>query len=160
MNLPEIFGSSELKERLKLEIERSQRYVRPLSLARITLDNLNTLKKASQSLFLEAQSKLTALFKENCRRSDVAGYYGEEEFALILPETDASGAFIVAERMRAKAASKKFKVGTGEIPLTLSAGVASYPIHAASIKDLIKEAEEALEIARSSGDRVSGPPPE
>ena len=160
MNLTEFFSSSDFQARLKLELERAQRYVRPLSLARITLDNLKALKKASRPSLKEAQSKLATFFKENCRRSDVAGYYGNEEFALILPETDASGAFKVAERMRAKAASEKLLVGTEEIPLTLSAGVASYLLHAGSTKDLIKEAEEALEVARSSGDRVSGPPPE
>lgn len=141
-----------LKRRLKIELERAERYAHSLSLVRIVLDNLKVLKRkrSIQKLI----SELKRVFTNDCRGSDVVGGYGKEELALILPETDVSGAFVVAERMRNKVATEEFGK---ERRLTLSAGISSYPLHAANLNDLIKEADRALEVAKVSGNRVCAP---
>ena len=61
-----------------------------------------------------------------CARSTSAARIGGEEFALVLPDTDAHGAFAVAERLRC-ALRDAFADAT--VPITISFGIASYPAH-------------------------------
>ncbi|MFQ5574726.1 MAG: GGDEF domain-containing protein [Terriglobia bacterium] len=147
MRKPTVLTSEELQKRLKLELERAERYVRPISVARMILDRQPAGgEEAGQS----ARAAIEKTLETSCRRSDIAGRYGRDEYAIILPETDATGAFAVAERMRSKAA-------LAGSDMTVSAGVACYPHHTGCAKDLHKEAKKALEIARSAGNRVCGP---
>ena len=147
---PMVLTSEELQKRLRVELERAERYVRPISFARMIFDGE---PEGSSEVLGLARSAIEESLKSSCRRSDIAGKYGADEYAIILPETDATGAFAVAERMRANAA----ETDLAGAQITVSAGVACYPQHTGSAKDLHKEAEKALKIARSSGNRVCGP---
>lgn len=138
-----------LVHRLETEMKRAERHGRSLSLVRLEIDNPSALEKIPK----KHRSKINSIFSQNCRQSDVVGYHQESGYALILPETGASGAFTVAERIREKIAGENL-----ESKLTASAGVASYPAHAANLDDLVKQASNALEIAKSTGrNRVCAP---
>jgi diguanylate cyclase (GGDEF)-like protein len=82
------------------------------------------------------------------RRVDTPARIGGEEFALLLPETDERGAFLVAERLR-RATHRSF----AEDPLgvTISFGVASYPEHGQELRALMRAADRALYAAKDLG---------
>jgi diguanylate cyclase (GGDEF)-like protein len=82
------------------------------------------------------------------RRVDTPARIGGEEFALILPETDERGAFLVAERLR-RATHRTF----AEDPsgMTISFGVASYPEHGDDLRTLMRAADRALYAAKDLG---------
>src|SRR5215207_394746 len=82
------------------------------------------------------------------RRIDAAARIGGEEFALVLPETDEGGAFLVAERLR-RAAHRTF--AEEPLPVTISFGVASYPDHGREPGAILTAASSAMAAAKDMG---------
>lgn len=150
-----------LQQRLQLELERARRYTRPLSLVMADLDDFKLYNDTYGHLKGDVVlAEVAELFRASCRELDVLARYGGEEFAFILPETDASGAFVVAEKIREATAQQRF-IGEGNqrnVRLTASLGVASFPHHASDLEGLLREADDALYTAKTSGrNRVCGP---
>ena len=85
------------------------------------------------------------------RDDDQAFRYGGEEFAVILPASDASAGAAVAERMRALIEHYPFMVDLHVLTVTVSIGVSSWPESAENVKDLIKQADKGLYEAKQSG---------
>jgi diguanylate cyclase (GGDEF)-like protein len=88
------------------------------------------------------------------RDVDILARYGGDEFIILLPQTDAQLAFIVAERIRESAASIEVETENHErLQVTLSIGVAEFvnsPTYK-SIEDIIRHADQALYMAKKSG---------
>jgi diguanylate cyclase (GGDEF)-like protein len=84
---------------------------------------------------------------------DTFARYGGEEFVLILPETDVQGARAAAEKIRLEIGSRPFEgLGdAGPIEVTISVGVACYPLHATATDPLVHAADEALYRAKTNG---------
>jgi HD-GYP domain-containing protein (c-di-GMP phosphodiesterase class II) len=82
------------------------------------------------------------------RRIDSAARMGGEEFALVLPDTDEHGGYVIAERLR-RAARDAFS--TAPVELTVSFGVAAYPHHGSDAEQLLVAADKALYVAKELG---------
>jgi diguanylate cyclase (GGDEF)-like protein/putative nucleotidyltransferase with HDIG domain len=134
---------------LESELERSRRTGRPLS---VVVGDLDGLAAVNARLGHPAGDSMLQLVARDMlkwkRRIDSAGRVGGEEFALILPETDERGAFIVAERLR-RAAHRTF--GDAPVPMTISFGVASYPEHGDRLDLLMSFATHAMGAAKELG---------
>jgi diguanylate cyclase (GGDEF)-like protein len=137
------------EELLDAELERSRRTGRPLSVVVGDLDGLGQLNERHGRTAGDRVLQLVArdMIKWK-RRIDSAGRVGGEEFALLLPETDERGAFLVAERLR-RAAHRTF--GDDTMPVTVSFGVASYPEHGDRLDLLMKSAAHAMGAAKELG---------
>jgi diguanylate cyclase (GGDEF)-like protein len=86
------------------------------------------------------------------REMDTVARYGGEEFAVVLPQTDATAGMGVAERIRGTVASAPIPAGlAGELPLTVSIGVAVYPEDATTKGGLVDCADKALYAAKKTG---------
>ena len=90
------------------------------------------------------------------REVDTIARYGGEEFVCLLPETDYEGAITTAEKIRDATKSEAFgEAGEEPLSVTVSIGIASYPIHGRSFTALIEAADQALYRAKQEGrDRV------
>jgi diguanylate cyclase (GGDEF)-like protein/putative nucleotidyltransferase with HDIG domain len=137
------------EELLDAELERSRRTGRPLSVVVGDLDGLGQLNERHGRTAGDRVLQLVArdMIKWK-RRIDSAGRVGGEEFALLLPETDERGAFLVAERLR-RAAHRTF--GDLTPPVTISFGVASYPEHGDRLDLLMRFATHAMGAAKELG---------
>jgi diguanylate cyclase (GGDEF)-like protein len=94
-----------------------------------------------------------AVLADSIRASDFAGRYGGEEFLILLPDTDAQAALIIAEKLRSAVAA--IRVPTVDQGMTLSVGVAALPDHALDADSLVRAADRALYAAKKAGrDRV------
>jgi diguanylate cyclase (GGDEF)-like protein/putative nucleotidyltransferase with HDIG domain len=134
---------------LDAELGRAERTGSPFSLLLGDCDSFkqlnDTVGQRAGDLALLAVGHMLS---KDRRRIDVAARIAGEEFALILPETDQNGAFLVAERLRLRVASM---FAEQPFPLTMSFGVATFPAHAASQEDLLRAADDALYAAKTLG---------
>ena len=131
------------------ELERCRRTGRGLSVIVGDLDGLSEVNKRRGHRGGDAVLQLVARDMEKWkRRIDSAGRIGGEEFALLLPETDEGGAFLVAERLR-RAAHRTF--ADQPMPVTISFGVASHPEHGDERDLLLAAALRANDAAKELG---------
>jgi diguanylate cyclase (GGDEF)-like protein len=137
------------EEMLELEIERAKRGGRPLSLIVGDLDSFALVNERQGHAAGDTALQLVAsdLLKWK-RRIDHAARIGGEEFGVLFPETDAAGAFMVAERLR-RATHRTF--GDAPVALTISFGVASSPVHGSDAAGLLRAAYSAMATAKERG---------
>ncbi len=141
-------------ERLKEERIRAERYHRLLSLVIMDLDNFKVFNDTNgHPAGNEVLKKVARILKEESREVDVTARYGGEELVLILPETSRKRASELAERIRHRIEATSFdhmeSQPSGRV--TLSAGVATFPVDASNEEALIKAADESLYQAKSKG---------
>ena len=138
-----------LEEMLDMELERATRAGRPLSVIVGDLDSFSAVNErqghAAGDLALQLVAGDCLKWK---RRIDQVARIGGEEFALLLPETDERGAFIVAERLR-RATHRTF--ADAAVPVTISFGVATSPLHGADAVGLLRAADRAVAAAKELG---------
>lgn len=140
-------------ELVALELERSRRTGRPVSILLGDLDQLAAVNEIAGPAAGDAVLQLVARdLRKWKRRIDRAARVGGDEFALLLPETDERGAYILAERLR-RATERSF--GGAPVAVTISFGIASHPDHGADTVTLTRSAERAMLAAKElGGDRA------
>jgi diguanylate cyclase (GGDEF)-like protein len=103
----------------------------------------------------EVLKSMGDLLRGAVRDVDIPARYSGEEFAIIFPETNASGAGIVAERIRQRVSNQSITHNWHNLKVTASVGLASFPAHARESEELIAKSIQALELAiQRGGDRV------
>lgn len=139
-------------EVVELELKRAERFQSPLGLLLVDLDDFkNVNDRFGHGTGDEVLRALSDVFRESLRDVDLAARLGGEEFAVLLPETDYSGAAGVAERLRASLASIELEAPGGErFGVTASFGVGVYP-EAQSVDELLRTADSALYRAKAEG---------
>jgi diguanylate cyclase (GGDEF)-like protein len=102
-----------------------------------------------------ALRQLAVLIRQSLRGGDAAARVGGEEFAVWLPGADLAEGVEIAERLRAKVARHRFRLGTAEWNLTISCGVSAWPAPVPHRDNLIPTSDSALYQAKREGrDRV------
>jgi diguanylate cyclase (GGDEF)-like protein len=137
---------------LHAEIERSERYVRPLSLLLIDIDDFklfnDTYGHMEGDRVLE---RIGATIQRCVRRTDWAFRYGGEEFTIFMPETLGDQAGVVAERIRAEFRAERFRPSPGrEESKTVSIGIAEYR-PGEELRDFISRADRNMYEAKRRG---------
>lgn len=150
------------RSQLQAEIRRSRRYHLPASIVLIDLDDFGRVnaevgRHVGDRILREAADVLGA----SSRDIDRAARPGEDEFALLLPETPRDGALRVAERIRSRVESTFAERNGSPLGLTLSAGIACFPDDAPTPEGLLERAAQALYQAKALGrNRVQSFEPE
>ena len=138
------------------EIRRSDRHERPFCVLMIDVDRF---KQYNDNYGHQAGDRVLAgmgrVIPEATRDLDVAARYGGEEFIVLLPECDLANGIVAGNRIRARLARESFDGHS----VTISVGVASFPMHGETAAAVIGAADAALyESKRLGRDRVSGAP--
>jgi diguanylate cyclase (GGDEF)-like protein len=120
-----LYNRRYLTRRLEEEIARAQRYAQPLSCLFIDVDHFKRINDTyGHAAGDEVLRELGGRLRGHLRPSDVAVRFGGEEFALLLPQTAAREAVRIAERMRTMVSAEPVRTRGGQIPVTVSIGVA------------------------------------
>jgi diguanylate cyclase (GGDEF)-like protein len=136
-------------EKGELHAEAARRYGRPMAVLMIDIDHF---KKVNDRLGHQGGDRVlcrvVSAIGECLRNVDVFGRLGGEEFAVIMPQTDAAGASIAAERIRAAVEAGRASETTPSRPLTISIGVMA---GCESLEQCLKLADHALYRAKREG---------
>ena len=124
---------------------------RPLSVMMMDLDFFkkinDTYGHAMGDQVLVAASRVLA---EACRNGDIAARWGGEEFIVALPETDATQALMLAERLRGQIGALQLKKSGQPIKISASFGIVELGDHA-TLEALIDESDQWLYAAKKRG---------
>lgn len=144
-----------VQQRLEEELSRTSRTGRPLSVALFDVDHFKLVNdEHGHAAGDEVLRSMAAMAVRACRISDLLARWGGEEFLIVLPETDAEGAAIIAERLRAWIEAMRVDVGGAALTVTASFGLATLqPTPGVQVDGptLVKRADEALYRAKASG---------
>ncbi len=142
------------ERQLEREVARTARHGRPFSLITIDIDHFKQVNDTyGHEAGDEAIKTLARVLQQGTRGIDLAARIGGEEFAVILTETNLSGAVEVAERLRVTLKSIEIQP-VGQI--AASFGVAECPSQAETARELVTRADAALYEAKREGrDRVA-----
>jgi diguanylate cyclase (GGDEF)-like protein len=137
---------------LEREIARAKRYKTELSVLFFDLDDFKNINDTYGHLVGDSVLKqVSRIIIEETRSEDTAARYGGEEIIVIMPETGKTQSLVSGERIRRKVKTLKPDHGESPLHVTLSGGLATYPIDARGSSDLIRCADEALYSAKQAG---------
>ncbi|MGM0598487.1 MAG: diguanylate cyclase [Candidatus Rifleibacteriota bacterium] len=155
--LTRLFIHRYFQARLEEEIVRAKRYHTACSLILFDIDHFkifnDTYGHQQGDIVLIEVAKLMKLTVRDT--IDIPARYGGEEFVIILPETDAKGALLVAERLRKTIEAFDFPGQEQALKVTVSLGVATFPDHASTKSVLVKKADLALYECKNRGRNCS-----
>jgi diguanylate cyclase (GGDEF)-like protein len=145
-DLTKLFNSRYLNLYLTREIKRSKRHAAPLAVIFLDLDGFKNIN--DQYGHLAGSRTLTevgSILSHSVRETDTIARYGGDEFVVVLPETPAAGAMVIAERIRKAIEGYTFLEAQGlAARLSASFGIACYPEHALTPEGLIQKADQAM----------------
>jgi two-component system, cell cycle response regulator len=138
--------------RLESELSRAVRFAEPFAVVFVELDQMKVVNdrhghQAGDTVLIELARRLT----EAVREVDVVARWGGDEFTLLLPKTGLNGALLLAEKIRSAVGNAPFRIDNASLDITISVGVAAYPEHGSSGKDLVAAADAAMYRAKAGG---------
>ncbi len=153
-----LYNHRYFQEQLAKEVQRAQRYSSPVSLVMGDVDHFKNFNDNYGHLQGDnVLQQVATILKAETRQTDVVARYGGDEFMVILPNAEKADAFRVAENIRNRI---RTELNSGQeysllSAVTISFGIASFPMDALTPMGLIQKADESLYGAKNGGrDRV------
>jgi len=155
-DLTKLYNGRYLNVVLDREMKRSERYRNFFCVLFMDIDFFKRVNDAHGHLVgSRVLVEVGTVLRACVRDSDTVVRYGGDEFVVLLVETNASEAMIVAERMRKMIEAERFVKENGqEIRLTISIGIAAFPEHATTKQHLLNLADQAMYRGKESSRNV------
>lgn len=156
-DLTQLYNRRHILQALETEMQRSQRYDRPLSIAMLDIDHFKKINDAfGHRTGDDVLRSIARYLKGSSRVTDMVGRYGGEEFLVILPETNAEGAIGYSERVR-RAVEEFGKTQLSEFApnLTISGGVSAFDPSGDTLETLLDRVDRALYKAKETRNRIA-----
>lgn len=143
-----LYNHRYIVDALSQRITETRRYGKPLSIVMLDIDYFKKINDKYGHVFGdEVLIKISSVIEETVRKVDIAGRYGGEEFLIVIPDTDSSGAYKTAERIRESI--EKIKWDKDGQKVTISGGVCEFKDE--DSEKLIAKADKLLYRAKESG---------
>ncbi|MFP5246550.1 MAG: diguanylate cyclase [Thermoanaerobaculia bacterium] len=151
-DLTGIWNKRYFRRQLPQEIERAHTFNVPLSLLLFDIDDFKQINDNFGHVIGDVVlSELCGVVRETVRPTDILARFGGDEFAIILPHTDAAGAMAVAERVLKRVRALAIPTDEeGAIQCSVSIGIAEY-LRTDAANDLIRRADERLYLSKRQG---------
>jgi diguanylate cyclase (GGDEF)-like protein len=145
---------------LDRELARSQRTGRAFCVLMIDMDDLKGINDRHGHLFGDRALRLVgAVIRAGIRRIDTGARFGGDEFVVLLPETDPTGGWVLAEKVRRGVAEAGLDANGERIPTSVSVGLVTYPQDGETADALLEAADEAMYRSKRGGrDRTTRVP--
>lgn len=146
-----IYNRRFLMEEMKNLKMHTERYGTFFSIAICDIDNFKNINdKFGHDYGDYVLKSITTIINNNIRAQDFFGRWGGEEFLLVLPNTDAAGAYVICEKLRSIVSNESFSFKDKTQNVTMTFGI-SQSIIDYSVDDTIKHADVALYKGKNSG---------
>ena len=141
-------------EQFSTEWSNAERYHHPLSALMVDIDHFKSINdRFGHSMGDQVLQKVAAALIETARQGDIVCRYGGEEFAVLLTHTDMPNAVLAGERFRLAIEQLQFP----NLAVTTSVGVSEMGLGAATMHELLDQADKCLYVAKRNGrNRVVG----
>lgn len=150
--LTSLANRRQLFEQLEQEFARAKRYRRPFCLLYIDLDGFKSINDQFGHLFGDEILRGSARsMRAVLRTTDLLARIGGDEFAVLLPETDLTGATSVAKKLRKALVAYGSQLSPSMPSLTLSVGIGQIKPDDEAIEEILGRADKAQYLAKSSG---------
>jgi diguanylate cyclase (GGDEF)-like protein len=152
-SLTMLYNHGSFHEKLAIELERANRYVRPMAVIMLDLDNFKEINdRYGHTTGDRVLSLVAGALGAHLRKTDIAARYGGDEFAVILPETDLSSAAVIAERIAEGISNVRLDIG-GEnvLSFTASVGYASCAHDAPGRGEILNTADRLMYDSKRRG---------
>jgi len=151
-SLTGLYNRRAILGKLRDLINLAHRYKEDFSLSMLDIDHFKRVNDRYGHLTGdEVLEKIATLIRRNIRDTDIVGRYGGEEFIIILPKTNLSSSWCVAERLRITIEETEMKDSAGNVfAITVSQGLAGWE-RDEDDTSLISRADEALYKAKEKG---------
>src|SRR6476469_197956 len=134
------------------EVERSNRYERPLSVAFVDIDHFKAVNDTyGHAIGDEVLRGVAQAIQSNLRATDMVGRYGGEEFMLLLTETNVEEGASLTEKLRSIVAAQRFTAEGQTLSVTISIGIAGGVGARLTSDALVRDADAAMYSAKSLG---------
>jgi diguanylate cyclase (GGDEF)-like protein len=154
-----LFNRKHLMDLFDMEMARTRRYRIPFSVLIADIDHFKRINDTYGHLAGDSVlRRLADTLRQTVRECDHIGRYGGEEFLIIVPNSDATGAVEMAQRIRDQISRVRFYNDGEEITMTISVGVAHCAEGEESAEAVLSRADTALYQAKNNGrNQVIGP---
>lgn len=147
-----LFNRPYFDETYEQQVSLAKRYNTDLSILFLDIDDFKDVNDSMGHIAGDvALQKVAAAIQCAKRESDIAARYGGEEFVLLMPHTPNVSASILAERIRKEIEATEIQHNSHTFSLTISGGLASYPLNSVDPKDLLHMADNAVYLAKGAG---------
>lgn len=152
-SLTGLYNHREFYKHLKSELDRAKRFDTGLSLLMIDVDNFKIFNDTYGHLAGDMALKMiSGAIQRAVRKIDIVSRYGGEEFTVILPETEQTGAIVLAERIKNEVASLDISpVEDERVTLTVSIGICSSRGGEMTPDQIMSRADDAAYLAKKTG---------
>ncbi len=151
-SLTSLFNRPYFDEIFEQNLSLAKRYNTDLSLLFLDVDDFKEINDTyGHSTGDEALQKIAEIIIEEKRDSDIAARYGGEEFVLLMPHTENLSGFVLGERIRRRIEKQMLTTHGKVYQLTISGGLASFPVNANDSRSLLNQADSALYLAKGAG---------
>jgi diguanylate cyclase (GGDEF)-like protein len=134
------------------QIALAQRYDSDLSILFLDIDNFKDINDNYGHIAGDIALKIVAdIIKKEKRNTDIAARYGGEEFVVMMPHTSSLNGYVLAERIRHAVEKTSITHNQLSIALTISGGLASFPLNSENPNDLLRMADDAVYLAKGAG---------
>ncbi len=148
-----LYNHGSFHERLAIELERANRYARPMAVIMLDLDRFKEINdRYGHTTGDRVLALVAGALGAHLRKTDIAARYGGDEFAVILPETDLSSAAVIADRISGGISNIRLDVGGGTVlSFTASVGYASCTHDAGGRGDILNVADRLMYDSKRRG---------
>ncbi len=148
-----IYNKSTILRHCEAQLDLSLRHEQATSLIFLDIDYFKAFNDTHGHLLGDKLlGDFAKVLKKCCRKSDMLGRFGGEEFLIIASQTSKQDAYALGIKL--KEAVNKYKFlgsGSGRVRVTFSAGIASFPEDGSDINELLKKADQAMYKGKSGG---------
>jgi diguanylate cyclase (GGDEF)-like protein len=151
-SLTSVYNKNALLAKLEKETKLALRHDYKTSVIFIDLDDFKAFNDQNGHLLGDKLLRdFVELLAGQCRKTDIVGRFGGEEFVIVVPHTDKKGAETFADKLRGIVEAHSFIGRDGSAHITLSAGVACFPDDGENTYDILKKADDAMYQCKKAG---------